>query len=288
MWANSYKCCRDGPALNTFFRKCSGCMDCRLTRACEIATRCVHESYQHKNNCFLTLTYNDENLPDDLSLSTDTMQKFWKKLRRRIGSEIKYYAAGEYGEGKGERPINPHYHACVFNYDPPDKKFWKKSPAGDNLYKSKFLDAVWGLGNVITGDLTFESAAYVARYTCKKIYGDAAPAHYGNRLPEQSWSSNGIAKQFALDHIDQIYAYDEVIMRGRPLKPPPYYDKLLLAHDPFLYDEIVFHRQQNINNSKNNVDLARFYDNTGKPITRSVSEVVKLAQLKTGQLDKER
>lgn len=289
IWAPTYNRARHGLVKNEFFRSCTRCMDCRLKKSIDIATRCVHEASLHKYNSFLTLTYNDTHLPPDLSLCSHTLQKFWKKLRKSIEPTlIKYYACGEYGDGNGTRKINPHYHACVFNYDPPDKKFWKKSPAGDNLYKSEILQDLWGLGNVIIGDLTFQSAAYVARYTTKKIYGDAAEKHYEGRLPEKSWSSNGLSKDWAIKYLEDIYNYDEIIVSGKKIKPPKYYDKLLLAHDPFLYDEIMETRAEKINSSKNNLALARFYDTNGKPQTKTVSEIVKLAQIKSGQLDKER
>ena len=42
---------------------CGQCIGCRLERSKMWAVRCMHESQLHDKNCFLTLTYNDENLP---------------------------------------------------------------------------------------------------------------------------------------------------------------------------------------------------------------------------------
>jgi len=271
-------------------RPCGYCIECRLNKSRNLAMRCLHEASVHEQNCFLTLTLNDTHLPNDLSLDTDTMQRFWKRFRRRIEpTKIKYYSAGEYGDpDRGERKINPHYHACVFNYDFPDKKYYK-TVNGNKYYKSALLDDLWGYGDCIIGDVTFESAAYVARYTIKKVYGETADAHYDGRLPEKSWSSQGLSAEWFEKYKSDVYPLDEVIIRGVPCKPPPYYDRLLLRDDPAAYADLLDKRAaQKIINSKNNLDLIRFHDKNGKPLTMSVSDYVLRDKLKTGQLDHER
>lgn len=244
------------------------------------------------HNSFLTLTYSDENLPADLSLSTRTMQLFWKKLRKKLNMPgLKYYASGEYGDGDGTRDINPHYHACVFGYDFPDKKFHKKTKNGDNLYLSDLLSEKWELGYCPIGDVTFESAAYVARYTMKKIYGQtsdglSAEEYYQGRLPEKSWSSNGLAKSWFEKWKDDVYPSDQVVMfDGRVLRPPPYYDQLLLAHDPDLWEEIQNKRVEKQIISKNNFTITK-NPATNRPI--SVSDAVLQSKLKTHLIDQRR
>lgn len=275
--------------ISRFQRPCQQCVECRLAHSRRIAVRCVHEASMHDHNSFLTLTHNDETLPDDLSLSTRTMQLFWKKLRKKTFPGLKYYAAGEYGDGQGERPINPHYHAALFGYDFPDKKY-HKTKNGHKLYVSDQLNETWGLGNCLIGNVTFESAAYVARYCLKKYTNknpDLVDAHYSGRLPEQSWSSTGLgAAWFDKWHSD-IYPADELIIRGQRMSPPPYYDKLLLAHDPELYEIIKQNRQDKKIIDKNNYSLERLYKD-GKPVTMNVSEMVLHSQLRSGKLDQER
>jgi hypothetical protein len=46
------------------------------------------------------------------------------------------------------------------------------------LFTSELLTSVWGLGHASVGDLTFESAAYVARYVMKKVNGSLKQSHY--------------------------------------------------------------------------------------------------------------
>jgi hypothetical protein len=99
---------------------CGQCIGCRLERSRQWAIRCVHEASLHEHNSFITLTYNDENLPADGSLDVRHWQLFMKRLRKRHGSGIRYFHCGEYGS----KHRRPHYHACLFGLDFPDKKLW--------------------------------------------------------------------------------------------------------------------------------------------------------------------
>jgi hypothetical protein len=277
-------------AIKTFQRPCGGCLDCRLAKSRYVAVRCVHEASMHENNCFLTLTHSDETLPLDLSISTRTMQLFYKRLRKHLekeGVRIKHYSAGEYGDGGGTRPINPHYHSCLFGYDFPDKKFHKFSN-GNPLYLSPTLDKIWGLGYAPIGEVTFQSAAYVARYTLKKVTGDRSEQHYQGRLPERSWSSHGLGKSWFQKWHSDVYPSDEVRLRnGTVMKPPPYYDKLLLADNPELYEELKEIRSSEINLEKNNYELARYWEN-GQPRCQAISEMVLESKFRVNKLDNKR
>lgn len=139
--------------------------------------RCMHEASLYENNCFITLTYSDENLPLNGSLDYDAPVLFMKKLRKKFGPNIRSYGCAEYGE-KYKRP---HYHLCLFNHDFHDKKPFNHTHWGNNdnrLYNSNDLESLWDLGHSSVGKFTFETAAYVARYVTKKITGPAAADHY--------------------------------------------------------------------------------------------------------------
>lgn len=133
---------------------CGGCVGCRLDRAAEWQTRLLHESKQHRMNCFLTLTYNDENLPPYGSLDKTHFQKFMMRLRSRIYPvKVRYYMCGEYGEGTGR----PHYHAILFGYDFADKNRPKKTAQGHSIYHSDILDDLWSYGHCWVGSVTADS-----------------------------------------------------------------------------------------------------------------------------------
>ena len=157
---------------------CGQCTRCRLERSRQWAIRCVHEAQMWTDNCFITLTYDKEHLPAGNTLKHLDYQLFMKRLRRRFFSSretpIRYYMCGEYGE-KGGRP---HYHACLFNFNFPDRKPTHKSEKGSQLYSSKLLEQIWGMGRCDIGELNFESAAYAARYIMEKQTGEKATNHY--------------------------------------------------------------------------------------------------------------
>ena len=94
---------------------CGQCIGCRLERSRQWAVRCMHEASLYENNCFITLTYNEDHIPSDGSLKKDHFQKFMKRLRKKFGAGIRFFHCGEYGAELSR----PHYHAILFNFDPP-------------------------------------------------------------------------------------------------------------------------------------------------------------------------
>ena len=204
---------------------CGQCYACRIAKSREWASRCVMESKLHTENCFITLTYNDEHLPSDLSLQKDDFTKFIKRLRKNTGDKIRYYACGEYGD----LYQRPHFHACLFGYRPDDLVLFSVR-SGVNLYTSSTLEKAWQYrGFVTVGDVTYDSAAYVARYVLKKITGDLADSHYNGRTPEYTVMSRrpGIASGFFEKYSEDIYSKDFIVLRDKfKLKPPRYFDKI--------------------------------------------------------------
>lgn len=199
--------------------------------------RCVHEASLHADNIFITLTYDNEHLPEHGSLRYRDYQLFMKRLlvhterhtNRPVG--VRFYMCGEYGENFGR----PHYHAIMFNYDLEDKKLWKMER--DNpLYTSQILTDLWGHGHTSVGSVTFQSAAYVARYLMKKVTGDAADAHYNTidpdtgevlreRRPEFTNMSRrpGIGGKWFDRYMDDVFPDDFVVLNGKKVSPPRFY-----------------------------------------------------------------
>ena len=252
---------------------CGQCIGCRLDYGLMWGMRCVHEAREHDQNCFITLTYDDEHLPYGGSLVKEHHQKFMKKLRRRIEPrKIKAYLAGEYGEKLGR----PHYHACLFGYDFPDKKLYRREPYP--LYTSEILESLWGKGFCSVGELTFESAAYTARYCLKKVTGKRREEHYTrvvletgeliHLVPEYAAISNGIGKEWYLKFGKQAFAYDEIIHEGRRRKPPRYYEEMLCRDEPELYEKVKTERMR--------FAKAHASDNTYERLRDK--EIVKMAQ----------
>jgi len=198
----------------------------------------MHEASLHDDNCFVTLTYDDAHVPRFGSLCMDDWQKFFKRLRRRVG-KVRFFGCGEYGEQFGR----PHYHACLFGVAFPDRYVW--TIRGEHeVFRSPLLEAIWTAGQSEIGSLTFDSAAYVARYCVKKVTGRKAGAHYAcvdpetgemsSRVPEFATMSRrpGLGTGWFEKFSDDVFPSDEVIVNGVACKPPRFYDRLLEAAAP--------------------------------------------------------
>lgn len=152
-------------------------------------------------------------------------QDFMKRLRFQHEGRIRYFAVGEYGETT-ERP---HYHAIIFGADFADKRPHSKGSEGDQLFKSELLDRLWGKGQCLIGSVTIQSAHYVAKYCQKKVTGDLAAEHYGQRQPEFGLMSlkPGIGAGWFNKYSGDVYPSDFLVIRGRKRSPPRYYDNML-------------------------------------------------------------
>lgn len=213
----------------------------------------MHEAQLYESNQYITLTYNDENVPEDGGLDKIHLRKFWKRLRKKFPNQrLKFFACGEYGDKLGR----PHYHACVFNLALDDKEPYTVRD-GITLYQSKTLEKIWGKGFVTVGDVTFESAAYVARYVMKKVTGDIAEQHYmkvnletGELVkiePEFTSMSNrsgGIGKKWYEKYYKDTEK-DFITHNGIKMKPPKYYDGLFEKRDSEQFNEVKEKRRLN-------------------------------------------
>lgn len=208
---------------------CGQCISCRLNHSRQWATRMVHEAHMHERSCFITLTYNDQNLPVGGTLVRKHLTDFFKRLRKALGAtKIRYFACGEYGS----KLSRPHYHAIIFGYDFPEKSLHQSGKFP--LYTSSLLQALWPFGFSTVAAFSFESAAYVARYCVKKITGKLAEEHYGQKIPEYCVMSRnpGLGYDFFMKYYEDIVNYDRVVSRGgNQTMPPRYYDKLLSGCD---------------------------------------------------------
>lgn len=303
---------------------CSRCIGCRLERSKQTAIRLMHEAQLHEANSFITLTYENQHLSkprDELedspsrgrrphskpvrrqkrtsknapqalatedSLSKRDAQLFVKRLRYELttknpSTRVKYYLVGEYGD----TTKRPHFHACIFGEEFADDRVRdRQSPSGQTLYRSPTLEKAWPFGYSSIGDLTFESAAYVARYCMKKITGPMAETHYerltteGERYwitPEFALMSRGGRKGKGIAHGwfqkygTDTYPNDFVVMNGHQHKPPRYYDKLNALLDQEGQKLIALERQFEANRNK--------ADNT--PARLRAKEQVALARAQT-------
>ena len=112
---------------------CGKCLACRIQKRKEWSMRLWHELAYHDKSVFLTLTYDNNHMPDNESLRLRDLQLFFKRLRKSLNKSnsnpIKYFACGEYGTST----LRPHYHAIVYG---PSYRDWETDRKSTRLNSS--------------------------------------------------------------------------------------------------------------------------------------------------------
>ena len=262
---------------------CGSCIGCLKERARQWAVRLYHEAQMYTEaglgSTFINLTYNDQNLPwgtpfvdavdvqEEDGLKTDMpslrlghITHFMRTLRQNIireygsyedGTEIRlrFYIAGEYGP-KTQRP---HYHGVVFGWSFPDRlPIGVKGKSGKQLYRSAMLERSWAAEGQSRGysslgeSLTPESLAYVTKYITKIQDFGARDPFKGMREVERAQMSRnpGLGRSWIGKYWRDVYPADEVIINGRPQKPPRFYDRYMEDHHPFVMEPVKRARKE--------------------------------------------
>ncbi len=231
---------------------CGQCRSCRLERSRQWAVRCMHEAQLHEATCFITLTYDAEHLPPRGTLRLEDWQKFAKRLRKARGP-FRFYHCGEYGDVNGR----PHIHSLIFGLDFIDDQVVYDHKRGNTTYTSPQLTQLWGQGLAIIGTLTYQSAAYVARYIMKKHIGEQGKEHYLHSVdtetgechylkPEYTTMSRcpGIGSEWFAKYSRDVYPDDFVITQGKKARPPKFYDGQYELQNPEGHKAIKLRRKK--------------------------------------------
>lgn len=140
--------------------KCGKCYECKKERARNWTYKIWLEAKEHKEKCFITLTYADHEYGKNLN--KEHLQNFIKRLRKNENAKIKYFAAGEYGENKGRA----HYHIIILGWQPKDMKkmHGAKSGKGKELWNSKTIKDLWGYGRITVQPFAKNEVGYLSLY----------------------------------------------------------------------------------------------------------------------------
>lgn len=259
--------------------KCGTCQGCRVDASREWANRLLLEKQYYPDDrvYFVTLTYDDDHVPvayypdpdtglahPALTLELRDLQLYHKRLRKRHVTPLRFFSCGEYGP----ETFRPHYHEIVFGLELNDLVPYAKNELGDMTYTSNFLTSCWSvrnaptrhgsvtplsadpeyfctpLGRVVVAQATWNTFAYVARYTTKKFYGKQADFYKAfNLLPPFINMSRdpGIGKQWFIDHPDVMdfeYINVPTPTGGKKFHPPHYFDRLYDQEQPDRMEEI--------------------------------------------------
>lgn len=211
--------------LKGMYLACGSCASCRIARANDWSMRAIHEASCHDDNCFVTLTYDDDHLPEGGTLVKRHLQLFFKRLRKYLGDQrIKYFACGEYGD-EGNRP---HYHILIFGWRPTDDDLECVGKKGKRLYySSRVIRDFWTYGYNTVDEINPKTARYTAGYVQKKYKGDKAKEVYGDREPAFQLQSQGIGLNWCVDNALLLETKHHITYNGKPKRLPRYYVKKL-------------------------------------------------------------
>lgn len=147
---------------------CGQCLPCRINQGRVWQHRILLETMSHAHNTWIGLTYNEQNLPNPPNVRKDHIQKFIKRLRKRV-EKFRYLCVGEYGE-----LWRPHYHLCLFGFNPIN------SPVVFDLWNKCDIDGFF------CGKIEEYSAKYTAGYTTAKL------------TKRRDFEANGLLPEFML------------------------------------------------------------------------------------------
>lgn len=265
----------NGPRhLHTLELPCGQCIECLLERSRQWAIRVMNEAQLWPNNTAITLTYGD-NAPSVLVYKH--YQDFMKRLRRKYShKKIRFYMGAEYGGENGR----PHYHAVLFNHAFDDKKYLKQTKAGSKLYTSATLEKLWTHGYSSIGEVTFQTAAYIARYCLDKavdrdskqheiINPDTGEIFTRPREFGRMSLKPGIGAAWLNKFWTDVYPHGAIVQDQLEQKPPRYYDQLFERREPEAHALLKAKRKK--------LARAQWRDNTKS--RRAAKHQVKLAQL---------
>lgn len=254
--------------INTFIVPCGKCLGCRLDRARMWSDRMALELDHWKKGMFITLTYNEDNVPLNSegyrSLNKNDWVLFMKRLRKhfevkekffnedtrrwntRVTSrkEFKFFACGEYGS----HTFRPHMHACLFGLsleDFSDRKLKGVNELKQAYYISEEFSKIWDKGFVILSDISYQTMNYVARYIVKKVAGETDKYITENKVePEWQLMSRrpGLGALYLEDH-PELKDIDYFNLPGKQKMPMPTFLINKLEKDfPDRYNELKIKR----------------------------------------------
>lgn len=240
---------------------CGKCMPCRIQRANEWSIRLMHHlGTESQGGVFVTLTYDNNNVPDDGSLKKREFSLWIKRLRKEIEpKKIKYYGCGEYGE-KGGRP---HYHAIVFGL-----------PL--SVETEEIINKTWGQGFITLGTVTQDSCRYVSEYISKGMMAGTTikQLQLDKKEPPFALMSHGIGEEYVKKNEKVLRETLETRVKNKKMGLPRYYKKVLgltaeelapkakevqlkrlnqlkkqvKGHEEHIFERVVSARRQTINN----------------------------------------
>lgn len=218
---------------------CGKCTECISKRSIEWATRAKHEIATHEENSFITLTYDETNLPS-IMIVKDEFQKFIKRLRKHIKKPIRYMVSHEYGSNN----FRPHHHVIIFGYNPSQQQLLKTTKTGEKIFTSKEIKQIWNQGFHSIGTANEKTAYYIASYSLKgkkHIFPDPNTGELINVADSMDCSKRpAIGLKYFEKNYQQLIDTKQIL--------PRYYIKKLEKINPEMFE---IHENERLLNLKN-------------------------------------
>lgn len=228
-----------------FLIACGKCFGCSLDKSSDWALRAQHEARYFDRKSFLTLTFNDEHLPESPEAARREINLFQKRFRKHYGAGHRFFGAMELGE----RNKRIHAHLLVYGEDFRADAF--PVPGGSYehaLWSNPVLQRLWPFGFSSVGELNEKTAAYVAGYVCAKatrprlvsvvhpVTGEVRqwPTLYRPFYPSRPALGIRFFDDFAEDVWSGLRARG-----GARLRTPAAYSKRMKVIDPDRYEQAV-------------------------------------------------
>lgn len=290
---------------------CGYCLNCRVDKANALTHRCEQELINFKCGAFVTLTYDDYHIVDNLvinkngleaTLNKNDLKRYLWRLKKNIKNKMpdnllsahnfKYLAVGEYG-GDGQIFDRPHIHLLLFGLDfALCKKIIAKSWQGRGIVK---------VLPILNGGIH-----YVLKYLDKQLFGNLAKTKYDDNGLQRPFQihSLGLGKNLYSDQKEYMKKHNGCYRwKGHDVPAPPYYkNKILVDSNKYLnyenskqkyftyeghmpkdrYDLHDFNIRQNLLREKN-INQSNFLH--GRPMFK-FENIYKLAQYSTEYIQK--
>lgn len=193
---------------------CGQCEACLKTRSKHLTNRIILDVQETNTIPYLiTLTYNDENLPDPPQLSKKDAKDFITKVKKDY-PKTKYLLAGEYGSHNGR----PHYHVLIWNIKNLETKIKPYIPReqGKSYITYEATSEYWTKGNIyISSNAQPGTVQYVAQYAEKK--------RMRSKEEKEAWKEQGLIPEFQMMTKGIAYNYYET-----------HYKKIIQMHGKYI------------------------------------------------------
>lgn len=237
---------------------CGKCPKCVSTKVQQWQFRIKQQMKISQNAYFVTLTYDEDNVPYGVTSPTlckRDVQLFLKRLRKlqsvKSDFKIKYYLVGEYGS----KTKRPHYHAIMFD-----------------IFDVNDIHKAWNIGFTYSPKAEPQAVKYVLKYISKqrgKVKGKEREFSLMSKGLGANYLSNAIVK-YHQNNLKNCFITDE----GFKKSMPKYYkDKL--------YDEHTRPRVTKILQKRSELSQeAEFQALRKKYPKKSVNEVLNILEMR--------